>query len=158
MLLFDLVLLFCTFYRCCCLILCCFFCTFYRCCCLIKLERETFQQQPGFALPLIISIWNPRPSKDRIKQQKSKIIKKITNNIAEALGINRVAQIFSSQMGLTIFKSIIGLCVHIENLEYVGHVEDHGADTSPLGEKVKHLCLRNLKVEVSSLFFHSGSN
>ena len=42
-------------------------------------------------------------------------------------------------MGLTIFKSIIGLCVHMENLEDVGHVEDHGADTSPLGEKVEHL-------------------
>ena len=142
MLLFDLVLL---------------FCTFYRCCCLIKLERETFQQQPGFALPLIISIWNPRPSKDRIKQQKCKIIKKITNNIAEALGINRVAQIFSSQMGLTIFKSIIGLCVHMENLEDVGHVEDHGADTSPLGEEVKHLGVW----EVSSMKYlgsFSGSN
>ena len=42
-------------------------------------------------------------------------------------------------MGLTIFKSISGLCVHMENLEDVGHVEDHGADTSPLGEKVEHL-------------------
>ena len=60
-------------------------------------------------------------------------------NIAEALGKTGVTQIFSSQMGLTIFKSIIGLCVHMENLEDVGHVEDHGADTSPLGEKVEYL-------------------
>ena len=60
-------------------------------------------------------------------------------NIAEALGKTGVAQIFSSQMRLTIFKFITGLCVYVENLEDVGHVEDHGADTSPLGEKVKHL-------------------
>ena len=42
-------------------------------------------------------------------------------------------------MGLTIFKFIICICVYVENLEDVGHVEDHGADTSPLSEKVKHL-------------------
>ena len=60
-------------------------------------------------------------------------------NIAEALGKTGVPQIFSSQMRLTMFKFITGLCVYVENLEDVGHVEDHGADTSPLGEEVKHL-------------------